>query len=259
MGRRSGYTNGTFSWADLATADVDGAKAFYGRLFGWEPHERAGAAGTYTMLRLDGDAVAGLFGQSDEQRTAGVPSRWLCYVTVDAVDEALAKAVELGGSVVNEAVDVEDAGRMAVIGDPGGARLALWEPRATIGATRVNDPGCMCWNDLVTSNMDAAAAFYGDLFGWEAQELPQAGGYRAVRNGDRSNGGMMPAELVGWEGPGYWLPYFNAGELDRAAAVVDEGGGRVVVEPQAVPAGKFAIVTDPQGAPFALFEGAVDD
>ena len=259
MGRRTRYTNGTFSWADLATTDVDGATGFYGRLFGWEPEDRTGGFGTYTMLRLDGDAVAGLFGQPEDQRSSGAPSRWLCYVTVDEVDGAVARATDLGATVVNEAVDVEDAGRMAVIADPTGARLALWEARATIGATRVNDPGCMCWNDLVSSDLDAAARFYGELFGWEAAELPEAGGYRVIRNGDRSNGGMLPAEMVGWQGPGYWLPYFNAGELDRAVAVVGEGGGRVVVPPQTVPAGRFAIATDPPGAPFALFEGGVDD
>lgn len=259
MGRRTGYTNGTFSWADLATTDVDGAKDFYGRLFGWQPEDMAGAAGTYTMLRLDGDAVAGLFGQTEEQRAAGVPSRWLCYVTVDGLDGVVARGVELGGTVVNQPVDVEDAGRMAVIADPEGARLALWEARATIGATRVNDPGCMCWNDLVTSDTDAAVRFYGELFGWETPELPQASGYRIIHNRDRTNGGMLPAQLVGWEGPGYWLPYFNAGELDRAVAVVGETGGRVVVNPQTVPAGRFAVATDPQGAPFALFEGSVDD
>jgi uncharacterized protein len=259
MGRRTGYTHGTFSWADLATTDVDGAKDFYGRLFGWEPEDRTGAFGIYTMLRVEGDAVAGLYGRSDELSAAGFPSRWLCYVTVHAADPAAARAVELGGTVVNEAVDVEDAGRMAVVADPGGARLALWEARATIGATRVNDPGCMAWNDLVASDLDAAAAFYGGLFGWEVRELPQAGGYRVIQNGDRTNGGMMPAQLAGWEGPGYWLPYFNAGELDRAVTVVGEGGGQVVVEPQTVPAGRFAIAVDPQGAPFALFEGGVDD
>ena len=259
MGRRTGYANGTFSWADLATTDVDGAKDFYGRLFGWEAEDRAGAAGTYTMLRLDGDVVAGLFGQSEQQRTSGAPPRWQCYVTVDRMDEVVGRATELGGTVVNEPFDVEDAGRMALIGDPGGARLALWEARATIGATRVNDPGCMCWNDLVTADIDAAARFYGGLFGWEARELPQAGGYRVIHNGDRTNGGMMSAELAGWQGPANWLPYFNAAELDRAVAVVGESGGRVVVDPQAVPAGRFAIATDPQGAPFALFEGPVDE
>ncbi len=65
--------------------------------------------------------------------------------------------------------------------------------------------------------------------------------------------------MAGWQGPGYWLPYFNAGELDRAVTVVGEGGGRVVAGPQAVPAGRFAIAADPQGAPFALFEGPVDE
>ncbi len=172
MGRRRGYTNGTFSWADLATTDPEGAKAFYGGLFAWQPEDVAGAAGTYTMLRLDGDAVAGLFPQPDEQRVAGVPPRWLCYVTVDRLDETVSRAAELGGTVLSGRLDVEDAGRVAVVADPGGARLALWEPRANIGATRVNDPGCLCWNDLVTEDPEGAAHFYGGLFGWETDEVP---------------------------------------------------------------------------------------
>ncbi len=80
-----------------------------------------------------------------------------------------------------------------------------------------------------------------------------------IRNGDRTNGGMMPAAMAGWQGPGYWLPYFNAGELDPALDVIGASGGRVVIPPQTIPAGRFAVATDPQGAPFALFEGAVDD
>jgi predicted enzyme related to lactoylglutathione lyase len=259
MGRRSGYTHGTFSWADLTTTDVDGAKAFYGRLFRWTPEDVPGAAGTYTMLHLDGDVVAGLFGQSEEQRAAGVPPRWLCYVTVDRIEEVTGRVTELGGTVVNEVFDVEDAGRMALIADPGGARLALWESRANIGATRVNDPGCLCWNDLVTADVDGAARFYAGLFRWETQEIPGAGGYRVIRNAERTNGGMMPAAMAGWQGTGYWLPYFNAGELDAASAVIGDTGGRVVIPAQTVPAGRFAVATDPQGAPFALFEGEVDD
>ena len=259
MGRRTGYPNGTFSWADLGTPDVEGAKDFYGRLFGWEPEDRTGVAGTYTMFRRDDDVVAGLYGQSEDQRAAGVPARWLSYVTVDGIDEVASRVAGLGGTVLNEPFDVEDAGRMALIVDPVGARLALWEARSSIGATCVNDPGCLCWNDLVTSDMEAAAAFYGELLGWEARELPEAGGYRIIHNGDRSNGGMMSAQLAGWQGPADWLPYFNAGDVDRAVATIGEAGGQVVVAPQRVPAGRFTIVTDPQGAPLALFEGEVDD
>ena len=259
MGRRTGYTNGTISWADLATTDVDGAKAFYGRLFGWTAEDLPAAGGTYTMLHLDGDVVAGLFGQSEEQKAGGVPPRWLCYVTVERLEETAGRVAELGGTVLNEPFDVEEAGRMALIADPGGARLALWEARANIGATRVNDPGCLCWSDLVTEDPQAAADFYRGLFGWETEELPNAGGYRVIRNGDRTNGGMMPAAMAGWQGPGYWLPCFNAGGLDASLAVIYEAGSRVMIAPQTVPAGRFAVATYPQGEPFALFEGAVDD
>ncbi len=260
MGTRTAYASGTFSWTDLATSDPDGAKVFYGRLFGWQADDvPAGGGATYSLLRLDGDTVAGLYRQSEEERSSGVPPRWLCYVSVDRAREVTERAAASGATVVRAPFDVMDAGRMALLRDPGGATLALWEPRSTIGATRVNDPGCLCWNDLVTNDLDAAARFYGDVFGWEIRELPQAGGYWVIYNAGRTNGGLLSAQLAGWQGPDSWIPYYNAGELDRALGLVSEGGGRVVVPPQTVPAGRFSVAVDPQGATFALFEGDIDD
>ena len=79
---------------------------------------------------------------------------------------------------------------MAVIIDPVGAALCLWEPRSNIGATLVNTPGSMTWNDLITPDPEASATFYGDLFGWTTEEMEGGQGYRVIFNGERSNGGM---------------------------------------------------------------------
>ena len=145
MGKRTDYPAGTFSWVDLATTDPDGAKSFYGALFGWDAEDMAaGGAGTYTRLRLGGDDVAGLYRQGDDQRDAGIPPNWLSYVTVDDVTETTGRARELGATVVGEPLEVMDVGRMAVIQDATGATVALWEPRRHIGAGRVNDTGCQC-------------------------------------------------------------------------------------------------------------------
>ena len=83
---------------------------------------------------------------------------------------------------------------MAVIADPTGAALCLWEPRASIGATLVNTPGSMAWNDLVTPDPETAIDFYGKLFGWTFEEMPESGGYHVIRNGELSNGGIFPLE-----------------------------------------------------------------
>ena len=259
MGKRTRYEPGTFSWAELATNDPKGAKDFYTALFGWEPEDvPIDATATYTMLNLDGDAVAALYQQPEEQSSAGIPPNWLSYVTVDSADEVARRAPQLGGAVVAEPFDVLESGRMSLIQDPAGAMLALWEPRAHIGAARVNDPGCLCWNDLITPDPAAAERFYEGLLGWEIEELEGAGGYRVVENAGQSNGGMMPASLAGG-GPPHWLVYFNAGHLAQALARIEDGGGRVIAGPREVPAGRFAVAQDPQGAAFGLFEGAVDD
>ena len=251
MGERTSYAPGTFSWAELVTSDADGAKAFYTTVLGWDYEDTpAGEGMIYSLARRDGKRVAALF--ASEQ-----PPHWNCYVTVASVDEVTPRAAELGGRVVQEPFDVlDDVGRMSVIEDPTGAALRLWEARSTIGAELVNTPGAMTWNDLVTPDPDGAARFYGDLLGWTATEIPDAGGYRVIRNGERSNGGIMPHT----DSPPAWLPYFGHEDLERLLGVELEGlGGRLLNGPVHMPQGTIAVLADPQGAAFALWTGAYAD
>jgi predicted enzyme related to lactoylglutathione lyase len=93
MGKRERYEPGTFCWVDLATTDPEGAKAFYGELFGWEAEDMpAGEAGTYTMLRLGGDEVCALYEMGTEQREQGVRPRWFSYVSVEDADATVSRA-----------------------------------------------------------------------------------------------------------------------------------------------------------------------
>jgi predicted enzyme related to lactoylglutathione lyase len=249
MGERTSYAPGTFSWAELATSGADGAKAFYTELFGWtyDDNEVPGGPVYSTALR-DGKPVAALF--ASEQ-----PPHWNCYVTVASADESAARAAEAGGTVVSPAFDVMDVGRMAVIADPAGAALCLWEPRAHIGAALVNAPGALTWNDLVTPDAEAAAEFYGALFGWTTSEIPNAGGYRVIKNGERSNGGIMPSS----DGPPSWMPYFGHEDVDRVVAEVGGLGGRVHNGPVRMPQGSIAVIGDPQGAVFAVWTGTYEE
>jgi predicted enzyme related to lactoylglutathione lyase len=249
MGERTSYPPGTFSWAELATSDADAAKTFYTALFGWEYDDRPIPDGSvYSMAQRDGKSVAALFGSSE-------PPHWNCYVTVASVDAAAPQARELGGTVVADPFDVLDAGRMAVIADPAGAALCLWEPRDNIGAALVNAPGAMTWNDLVTTDPDGAAEFYGGLFGWTTEEIPGSGGYRVIRNGGRSNGGIMRAANT----PPQFIPYFGHEDLRRVVDDIGGLGGQVFNGPVQVPAGEFAVLGDPQGAVFAVLTGEYDD
>ena len=155
MGVRKSYEPGTFCWADLSTADVEGAKAFYGGLLGWEfRDDEIPGGGTYTMCYIGEDDVAAMVEQ-DQQ-----PGHWNHYVSVEGADEATAEARRLGATVLEEPFDVVDAGRMAVLSGPDGAAFCVWEARGHAGAGRVNDAGCMTWNELQSRRPDEDAAFY---------------------------------------------------------------------------------------------------
>lgn len=144
-----------------------------------------------------------------------------------SADEATTRAGEQGATVMMEPFDVMDIGRMSVIVDPTGAALCLWEPRGVIGATLVNVPGAMTWNDLVTPDPDAAVRFYGTLFGWTVEEIPDAGGYRVIRNGKRAKGGMVPLdpERMGADTPPNWMPYCGHEDVDRLVEEVATSAG----------------------------------
>jgi predicted enzyme related to lactoylglutathione lyase len=253
MGERTSYSPGTFSWAELATSDAGAAKAFYTALFAWEYDDvPIGDGQVYSMAARDGHVVAALFSSSE-------PSpHWNCYVTVASADSATARAGELGANVAAEPFDVMDAGRMATVVDPTGAALCLWEPRSNIGAALVNTPGALTWNDLLTPNPDAAAKFYGELLGWTTEELPNAEGYRVIRNGDRVNGGIMPADPAG-NTPASWIPYFGHEDVDHLIEAVDGLGGRVLNGPVRMPQGSIAVIGDPAGATFAVWAGEYED
>jgi uncharacterized protein len=259
MGERTKYTPGTFSWADLSTTDQDGAKRFYGELFGWDATDNpVGEGVVYSMMKIGGKDVGAISPQPQQQRDAGVPPTWNSYITVDSADAALARAKQLGANVHADAFDVLDAGRMGVVQDPQGAFFLAWEPKQHFGASLVNAPGALSWNELATPDLDASASFYSELFGWttermEGMEMPylvirtEAG---AVNGGIRS---LMPQE------PPYWLVYFGAEDAEQSTARVQQLGGAVLAGPFPAGPGTIAISRDPQGAVFALYAGHFDE
>ena len=192
MGTRTQHQPGTFSWVDLTTSDADAAKAFYGEIFGWdfEDNEIPGG-GTYTMCKVGGEYACAIPSSTDQ-----APPRWNNYVTVASADDTAARAKDLGATMIEEPFDVMQAGRMALLADPAGATLCVWEARDAIGAGRVNEPGCLTWNELHTTDLDAAESFYNGLFGWTAEAMDTGGGppYRVIRNGERANGGITATQ-----------------------------------------------------------------
>jgi predicted enzyme related to lactoylglutathione lyase len=247
---------GTFSWIDLAAHDVDAAERFYTQLFGWTAERMQfgpAESDVYVMLRKDGHDAAAVYAMDPTQKAQGMPPAWLAYVTAESADEAAARARMLGATVLADAFDVMDAGRMALIGDPEGAMFAVWEPARHVGAGIMNEPGSLCWVDLATRDLDAASRFYGALFGWTAapaEGTPRP--YLQLRSGDApAGGGMydMPPQMAGV--PAHWAPYFAVEDADEAVRRARELGATVVMEPYDLPGvGRFAMIHDPQGAEF---------
>lgn len=255
MGKRSRYTAGTFCWTDLATTDAESAKAFYGRVFGWTAVDQpTGDGGAYSMMYLGEEIVCGLYQRGPEHG----PPAWLSYVSVDDVADVTDRARSVGATVLEEPFDVADAGRLALLRDPRGALLALWQPGQHFGATLVNDAGAMVLNQLNTDDVESCRSFYTEVFGWRVDPVGTADQpYWGIYNGEAINGGMMPLP-PGSPAPPHWMTYFTATDLDAAIAIVADNGGRVLVAPVAIPSGRVAVVTDPEGAAFAMFEGDVD-
>ena len=252
MGERTSYAPGTFSWAELATSDADGAKSFYSTLFGWDYDDSPiGDGQVYSMAQRDGRHVAAIFSSEE-------PPHWNSYVTVGSVDEVTPRAGEHGGSVLAEPFDVMDVGRMSVIADPAGAAVCLWEARGHPGAGLVNTPGALTWNDLNTPDPQGAERFYGGLLGWTFEEMPDSGGYRIIRNGERTNGGVMPQD-PGQGVPQHWMPYFGHEDVDRVVREAGGHGAQVLVGPMRMPQGSIAVLSDPQGAVFGVWTGEYDD
>ena len=254
MGERTSYTPGTFNWVDLNTDDQEGAKVFYGALFGWTYDDiPIGEGVSYSMAKIDGHSVAALGPRQDDS----IPPHWNCYVTVADADAGAARAAELGATLLADPFDVFDAGRMAAFADPQGAVLSIWQAKDNIGAGLVNVPGALAWNDLLSPDVEASAAFYRDLFGWEITEVEGSDGqYWSILNQGRLNGGMMPLP------PGAhpaWNLYFGSEDAHATMARVGELGGGTVMGPIDVPNGThFVVLRDPSGAVFSVAAGPMD-
>ncbi|MGA2530261.1 MAG: VOC family protein [Acidimicrobiales bacterium] len=254
MPKRTSYAQGTPSWVDLQTTDQDAAKAFYGELFGWQFDDQAmPQGGTYSMALKDGDVVAAISPQVPEVVAQGLPPFWNTYITVEDVDATTAAVEGAGGQVYMAPSEVMDAGRMSTVADPTGAVVNFWQPRKHIGATLVNEPGSLIWNELLTDNAEAAYSFYATVLGLstEASDLGDMA-YTVFKAGDKMVAGSMapPMENIA----NHWHVYFAVDAMGPALDKARQLGAKVLNGPIATPIGAMATLIDPQGAVVSLFE-----
>ena len=262
---RQGFPPGVPCWVDTQQPDRDAALRFYGAVFGWsfENHLQRGDR-AYDLATLDGRVVAAIgSGPSDTTAT------WTTYIGVDDVEAAVAHVEAAGGTVVAPPLRAGNAGRLALVTDPTGANLALWEPGRRKGVELVNEPGSWNWSLLSTPDPAGAAAFYAEVFGWETDldapgpKLVRLPGYADfLEQFDpelraRHAAGGVPegfSDAVAWilpsRGAAFWAVTFSVADADAAAQAAEQEGGRVVSGPTDTEWTREVVLADPAGATF---------
>ncbi|UVJ39076.1 VOC family protein [Arthrobacter sp. CJ23] len=251
------YKQGTPCWVDLSSTDIEVSKNFYSGLFGWELDSMdAGQGMTYYMAKLQGRYVAGLMQQLPDA-PAGMPSYWANYIAVDSVDEAAERAAAAGGTIVFPPDTVPNGGgRLFFAADPTGAQIGFWEAGTHHGSGLVNVPGTMAWNEVQTSDVPTAVAFYEAVTGCSSSTAP-AGDveeYTSLLVDGEPVAGVM--KLPGEGLPPFWMTYFNVADVDAAVAQAVGLGSHVIAPAFDVPGiGRFAVLMDPAGAAFSIMKG----
>ncbi|MCB8836504.1 VOC family protein [Aurantimonas sp. VKM B-3413] len=249
--------HGRFVWYELMTTDAGRASAFYGEVVGWQARDSGMSGMTYTLFSAGGRDAGGMMTLGDDMLAAGARRGWIGYVAVEDVDASAGSFAEKGGRVHRAPADIPGVGRFAIVADPHGAVLALFEPGGNgDGPPPQGTIGHAGWRELMAGDLETAFAFYAEQFGWqkaEAVDMGAMGIYQtfAPRSGGPAIGGMMtkPASLP----MPYWGYYFQVEAIDAALARVTKAGGTVVNGPHEVPGGSWIVqCLDPVGAFFAL-------
>lgn len=248
---------GNFCWVELGTSDSDAAKSFYSQLFGWEFQDNPmGPDMVYTMVKLDGKDVGGLYKLGADMVSQGIPPHWLTYVAVTNADEKVEKAKAEGATIMNGPFDVATAGRMAVIKDPTGAVFAIWQAKEAKGSGVWGVPNAATWSELGTNDLQRALEFYTNVFGWTTEPFGDSPiPYTVVKNDGMGIGGAYKLMPEMGPVPPHWLVYFSVDDCDATVQKATELGAKVMKPADDIPGvGRFAILIDPQGAAFAIIK-----
>ena len=246
---------GLFGWYELMTPDPAAAQAFYTKVIGWgvQPWEMPDMH--YAMWTANGDPMGGCMELPREAREMGAPPHWLGYVYVPDAAVCVAKAVELGGQIFVPPTPIPTVGTFAVFADPQGATIAILQPEQPSDAPPPQGDGYMGWQELATTDVAGALAFYGALFGWrETMAMDMGGGmtYHLVGKGEAAFGGFF-AKPPAMPGPSAWLYYVRVPSVAGVVAEAERLGGKLLMGPHEVPGGDvIAQLLDPQGAFFAV-------
>jgi predicted enzyme related to lactoylglutathione lyase len=242
------------AWVELATSDAAAARDFYSQLFDWQievsPDPQYGG---YGIAKVGGTDAAGV----TPKQSPEAPNAWGLYIGTDDVDATAERAKAAGGTVVAAPFDVGDQGRMAVFQDPAGAFISIWKGSQMRGfQTGVSN--AYGWAELNARGVANAIPFYTQVFGWTTRDSEMGQGQppytEFLLEGDSVAGAWEMNPAVPPEVPSYWQVYFVVDDVDAAYRKAVGLGATEMLGPQDFPGGRFAILSDPQGASFGLLK-----
>jgi predicted enzyme related to lactoylglutathione lyase len=250
---------GRFVWHELSTTNPAAAQDFYRNVIGWGTSKFDLSGHDYTMWLVGDAPIGGVMELPTEAQAMGARPNWLAYTEVPDVDRTIADAVELGAKVILPAHTAPDVGRFAILQDPQGALFAVITSATPPGDENDPQPREFSWHELVTTDPSAAIEFYDKLFGWESKgefDMGDKGVYKMYGRDRFTYGGVMKKpDDMNW--PSHWLHYVNVDSADDATSRATDAGATVMMPPMDVPGGgRIAILTDPQGAMFAVHSNA---
>lgn len=249
---------GKFCWMDVATPTMKETKQFFSDVLGWSYLDIPTPEGPYVMAQVDGKPFGGFMDLTSSKFPKGIPAHVGGYVWVESVDKTVTEFEKAGGTVRAPAFDVMDKGRMAVVADPFGAVLSLWEQKEVTPHESVNPmtPGAPSWWELMTHNLDGAVGFYSKIFGWktEVSQNPQFK-YVEVSAGGSKFAGMMQITKEMGPMPPNWGVYFTVTDCAASAKKAQSKLGKICMGPAPIPGvGTFAVLQEPSGVMFNIIQ-----
>ncbi|MEE4541274.1 VOC family protein [Streptomyces sp. V4-01] len=249
------FPEGTPCWADAMFSDLEGAKSFYGEVLGWTFGESASEYGDYTQAYSDGKAVAAIV---PPMPGAEGQSAWCLYFASPDAAATTEKVKAAGGQVLMEPMQVGAFGTMALAREPSGAAFGVWQPGGHKGFEKRGEPGAYAWAEVFTRDPGTADAFLSEVFPYQAQKMADEHvDFMVFSLGGKDNpvlGRMRMGEEFPPEVPSYINVYFATDDCDAAVKRAVDHGAILRFGPMTSPFGRFAALTDPQGAHFTVID-----
>jgi uncharacterized protein len=253
--RTTPFAPGTPCWVDLFTSDPERSQTFYAAVLGWEFADQGSAYGGYVLATKDGERVAGLMRNAAD---SGSPDAWSTYLATADAETSVARASEAGARVLAPPLPVGDLGSMAVVVDPAGAVVGLWQAGDHTGFGRHDEPGSVVWTECHSKSLAASRQFYEAVAAWDYEVTGDSDDFRyltAQVDGRPVAGLMDSARFLPDAVPSHWAVYLGVDDVDAAQALAEQHGGTVLMGATDTPFGRIADLVDPTGAPIKLHAG----